>query len=295
MSIEAFDIQAYLDDKKISYATEGKNVSSGWINVQCPFCSDQTNHLGISPSRKISCWICGIRGSVTKYIREIEQCSESYANTIIAKYQDRSLAYLDKKERTRNSKIILPKSAIVELPKLHQNYLIKRGFDPDYLSKKYDLLACSELGDYKWRIIVPIYYQNEMVTFTARDITGKAAQKYKNLPVEKSVMSTKEVLYNLDFANKVAVIVEGVFDAWRIGDGAVATIGTKYTKKQISHLIGFKKAFIMFDSDAKDWGLKLAEDMAAVVPSVEQIELSEGDPADLSEEDVKYLRKDIGL
>ena len=62
MSFEAFDIVAYLDEKGIEYVTEGKNVSAGWIGLQCPYCSDQSNHLGVCLDGKgFSCFRCGER------------------------------------------------------------------------------------------------------------------------------------------------------------------------------------------------------------------------------------------
>jgi hypothetical protein len=102
-------------------------------------------------------------------------------------------------------------------------------------------------------------------------------------------------LYNLDSVRKTVVIVEGVTDVWRIGDGAVATFGTQYTKAQLALLIGIKRAFVMFDAEAEEEGSRLAYDLSAIVPFVDIINLREGDPASLSEEGVKYLRKDIGL
>jgi DNA primase len=294
--IQSFDLIKYLQEKNIEYQTEGKNVSEGWTEVNCPFCQDLSFHLGISPDLKLNCWICGTKGNITKYIQEIERCSYNFAQRITEKYQDRTLKYLDKKERQSSSFVKLPTSA-KPLQKIHKDYLINRNFDPDFLEKKYDLLGCSEIGDYKFRIIVPIYLENKLVTFIGRDVTNKSKLRYKNCPVEQSILPTKSVLYNLDSVNKKMVIVEGVTDVWRIGDGCVATLGTQYTKKQLSLLLGIKQAFILFDQGAEEQADRLAFDLSIIVPKVEVLSLNRftGDPASLSTKEVNYLRKDLGL
>jgi DNA primase len=294
MNFESFDIIRYLQEKKIPYSTEGKNVTSNWIEVNCPFCSDPSFHLGISPTKKLSCWICGTKGSIVKYVQEIENCGIGKAHKIIEKYQDRTLSWLYTKKVEKSESVFLPKSA-KKLSQIHKNYLTKRKFDPEYLERKYDLLGCNEIGEFKFRIIIPVYYQNQLVTFLGRDITGKSPVRYKNCPVEKSVMPTKSVLYNLDSIRKTAVIVEGVTDVWRIGEGAIATFGTQYTKAQLALLIGLKRVFILFDSEAQEEGNRLAYDLSVIIPSVETISLPQGDPAELDEESVKFLRKELNL
>ena len=45
--IESFDVLEFLDDRGIPYVTEGKNVSYGWAEINCPFCpdGDPSEHL----------------------------------------------------------------------------------------------------------------------------------------------------------------------------------------------------------------------------------------------------------
>jgi DNA primase len=290
--LQNFDIIRYLEDKRIDYQTEGKNTTLGWVEVNCPFCPDPSRHLGISPDKLISCWKCSVKGTVLKYIQEVEKCSYNYAQKIVDKYQDRNIKV--PKERRTSDLVKLP-SLATPLQSMHRNYLIKRKFDPDYLEKKYDLLGCAEVGDYKFRIIVPVYLHNRLVTFLARSIFEGLKEPYKNAPVEESVIPIKSAVYNLDSVRNNVVIVEGVTDVWRIGEGAVATFGKKYTKNQLVHFSGIKRAFILYDSDAQKEADKLAYDLSAIVKEVEILTLSEGDPADLSEEDVKKLRSDLFL
>jgi hypothetical protein len=76
MNIENLNLIEYLDDKNISYSTSGKNVSSGWIGISCPFCGDSSNHLGINLESKVfSCWKCGEKGNFIKLAMELEGLS----------------------------------------------------------------------------------------------------------------------------------------------------------------------------------------------------------------------------
>jgi len=48
------------------------------------------------------------------------------------------------------------------------------------------------------------------------------------------------------------IIVEGITDVWRLGDGAVATFTKNFTREQILLLKkkNIKEAFVFYDSDA---------------------------------------------
>lgn len=295
MSISSFDILSYLDDKSIWYSTEGKNISQGWIGLQCPFCGDTSNHLGINVFFKsVSCWRCG-KHSVVEFIRETENCNYHTAERIISKYQDRTLSHIDKIPERHLSElpVTLPKQATKTIPPPHKSFLLSRNFDPDTLYRKYDLYSCYTTGKYKYRIIAPIYMKRELTGYVARDVTGEAEIRYKNSPIEESKVSVKDSLYNIDTVKDTAIVVEGITDAWRIGDGAVATMGTKFTMAQIAMLRGIKNVFIMFDSDAKEQAEKLGYELTSVSKHVAILELEEGDPAELDSESVSRLRHEV--
>ena len=77
------NIIEYLQDEVgIKVSIDGKNVSTGWIGVQCPFCNDETNHLGIRINDlRCSCWKCG-NHSFISYITELIDCSHSKAKQL---------------------------------------------------------------------------------------------------------------------------------------------------------------------------------------------------------------------
>ena len=59
----------------IPYALTGKNVSKGYIGLNCPFCDDDDNfHLGINPEKNFfACWRNNEhRGNIVKLFMKTE-------------------------------------------------------------------------------------------------------------------------------------------------------------------------------------------------------------------------------
>lgn len=296
--IQAFDVLAYLQDRGISHSLSGENVSSGWVGVNCPFCEDQLNHLGINLSSKLfSCWKCGAKGSIVKYIQRVENCSWAESYKILRKYIDRFYSFTTQPQEIKSSEIYsYIKKFKTELPDPHRNYLIKRGFDPDYIANKYNLLASPMTGDFRYRLIAPIYMNFELVSFVGRDVTGQGDPRYKNCPDSISTIPVKSCLYNIDSARKDSVIVvEGITDVWRMGDDTVGLFGVQYTVHQLRLLTKFNRIFVMLDSEAMDVANKLASDLSSVVKEVEVLQLAEGDPAELSAVEVAKLKYELNL
>lgn len=297
LDLDLFDVQAYLDDKGIEYSHSGnKNVSSGWIGVSCIFCGDTSNHLGINlVSHKYSCFKCGTKGGLLFFISQIEKCSLNYTKKIIAQYVNKDTTRLKSPEKITSSKTMLPNNVTNNFLPLHDKFLSKRGYNRKELQRQYDIMAIGPtLDEWKFRIFIPIYYKQELVSYVGRDITGKARIPYKNSPIEKSKISVKNMLYGLDNTKDKLILVEGIFDAWRIGFGAVATLGTQVTTEQLALLQNYKKIGIMFDADATNKAVKLAHTLGSIVPEVCVFELATGDPDSiLNENDVWELKREF--
>ena len=309
---ELIDIEEYLQNKGIPYDPPGsKNVGRDSIGISCPFCGDHQysggNHLGIKvDTKQWFCWICGMgRGKgILTLITKLEDCSYRQAEEILKPFTHSDMSLLQTTNtvdlRASQGYFKLPSEAKDELLEPHRKYLESRGFDPEFIFNKYKLKCVGPIGYWKLRLIVPIYFHHRMVSFTAADITRKHTLKYKHCQIEKSLMPINNTLYNFDNANHTTIVVEGVTDVWRIGDGAVGLYRKHATRQQLKILSGFDRVFIMLDSDALDTNAigalapadQLASDLSGFTDT-EVIELDEGDPADMKEEDVKHLRREI--
>ena len=295
--IEFFDIREYLEDKNIPYHTSGKNVTSGWIEIQCVFCDDPSAHLGISPEMKFNCWRCGEKGTVLYLLQVIEGgVSEAQINTMIKKYQ---LEELPEKVERNEAKGPLKIPGSKELGQIHWNYLVKRNFSPTNIREKYDVRAGSLYGKFKYRLIIPVRMNGRIVNYVGRDVTNKMNLPYKNCPNEEAIIPIKNCLYNYDEIKENCFIVEGIFDVWRMQD-AVALFGIEWTTTQLNLLKekNFERIWIMFDGEplAFEKANKLGEtlDMNGVGKEIQVVELDEGrDPANLSEEEANEWRRKI--
>jgi DNA primase len=295
-----FNVISFFEENNIEFHTSGKNVTKGWTEINCPFCSDPSFHLGINlESGLFHCWICGAKGGPSILIKRLLNVSYSEAQRI-----ENEFTSFKKQEQEQNkeiiSKIEFPKGLEKNFPSYHKEYLIKRNFDPDYIINQYQLKACLRLGgDFAYRIIIPIIIDNQIVSYTARDITEKAKYKYKHLSNEKSIIQVKDCLYNIDTVKDKCIIVEGVIDVWRIGDAAIAMFGLEYTIRQLNILFSkeLKEAYVMFDSEpqAIRKANKLANTLSTFIPKVSVIELSSGDPADLTTEEILSLKAKINF
>jgi DNA primase len=180
------------------------------------------------------------------------------------------------------------------LPHDHWKYLESRGFDPEFVSKKYKLLYVNFLSKWKFRIIIPYFIYGRLVAYSSRDITDQQEEKYRHANNQDCIVPVKHCLYNIDSVKQdTIVVVEGPTDVWRVGDGCVGLSGVKYTSLQTKLLRKFKRIFVLLDSDAKNISYGLAYELAPLVPDVEVVELNTGDPADLSESSIKELRMEI--
>lgn len=290
------DIQRFLDDYNIDYATSGKNVASGFININCPHCEDKSKHGGFPKNGSIYlCWRCG-RHDIAETLSLITGISKKDIISIKKQYNN----YIESNEEQyeyHNETILVPGG---KLTKQHKDYLFGRNFDADFLERKYDLRGTLATRDlYAYRIITPIYYKQRIVSYQGRDFTGKQELRYVTCKPEFEIIHHKKILFNMDNATSDKVIVvEGTYDAFRFGDNTVATMGTGYTREQVSLLAKtYDEIYTMFDPeiDAQNRAKQLLTDLSMAGKKVMNIRLDSGDPAEQTEETVREIKKDLKL
>lgn len=292
------DVLQFLNDYSIPYQTRGKNLSRGRLGVNCPYCGDTGYHAAFTPEGKVYyCWKCAWHPT-DKTLQILSGLTSYEYKNIIGSYDgtDSLLSSLNKK---------IPNATALELsgsPGLlphDRAYLKKRKFDPDYLMEKYKIRSGGLAGDWAWRIIIPIFYKGQLVSWQGRTTTNDDI-RYKTLAIEKSIMDAKSVLFNVDDCKHDYVfVVEGPFHVFRMGDDACATLGTSVTESQVRNLANYKNIFILFDSEvpaqerAKKLGTRIASLCSSNV-SVVDLELTNStDIADLSDSQWATFREEL--
>lgn len=299
-----FDVKTFLSHNHVNYVESGKNVREGWIGTKCPFCDDHSQHLGISPSMGISCWRCGTTGTVLKLVMKILGVDFHTAGRIIRDYSIPGNTRLPQRSKFTRS-LPVPSHTIDLMEKYrfsrdmrdsHRQYIESRRYDPDFVLKKYDLHFAGPTGNFARRIIIPIHLNKKIVSFVGRGAGNPMNPKYKNCPDDKAIIPIKNTLYNIDSCKTSTIlVVEGIMDAWRIGDGAVATLGTKFTDTQVGILKDFRRVFILYDNEpaAQKQAVELRNRLTIHTESVVLQTDMAGDPDDFSEDDVRHLRKHV--
>jgi hypothetical protein len=284
----AFDVIRYLSDSHIQYWTSGKNCQPGWVNVQCPFCGDHSNHLGINLSAaNCFCWKCGGK-SLWRVIHTLTPKLDPDA--VQEKYEDAPRIQIMRK-RAEALHLEMPGDP---LPIEALRYLKGRKFDPLFLEQKYHLTYGGISGDWRYRILTPVYDRNgKLLTYQGRDITGQQEERYKTLSVVKSVQNPKDILFNIQNCNKDIVgVLEGTYDVFRMGDDYVCGLGTTMTQKQIIALSEFKKVVFIFDPEeiAQKKAKRYAEQLACLGTEVEILDIGlDHDPGDCTQEEVGQI------
>lgn len=137
------------------------------------------------------------------------------------------------------------------------------------------------------------------MAYVGRAISPKATRRYLNSSDEENAAPMKSLLYggHLLTNRKKIIVVEGPADAWRIGPGAVSTLGMNWTVEQAAKLSHYAQRFILFDhsEDAQRQAESLADYLTSFPGSTEIIDIDQPDPACMTNAEASKLRKELGL
>lgn len=321
-----FEIERFYQQRGIDYIDKGVNVKKGEINISCPFCNSSANpdpsyHLGVAVNGKYwSCWRNKKhRGkSLHRLIMKLLRVSYNEASDIIGEkvtwMEEGAFDALDPEnlfghieEVVEQKELTLPK----EFTKFqhfrsgvpYENYLTQRKFHPDHLDRflhQYDLRYCIS-GIWAGRILLPIHFNFELVTWTGRAIGRHASLRYRSLSEkETALISIKDVVFNFDellnYKGKVLFITEGPFDAMkmdfygqRVNCRATCLFSKALRPSQLILLAeladNFDKLVVLLDSSELDTELEVQSMFAFLSNKVELGVLPEGvdDPGELSQ------------
>lgn len=298
-----FDVQTFLDDYRIDW-TERDAGRGGWTNVNCCFCveGDDKQKLGIHPDGYCNCWRCG-KHSLEDFAKRMFRVEFKQARAILAPYERLGMLRMSKAQVYAAT--VEPPGG--ELRRIHRDYLWDRDFDPDWAVEEYAVTGTGSKERWKdiWfadRLILPIRDRTRrVISFQGRDVSGESEIRYKGCPVDLSVKHYKQTFYGLEHARPdLIVVVEGIFDQWRLGRGSVASFGTSLTEHQVTLLAEWPAVIFAFDSEAQaqERARMYAARVAAFGREVDivDLELEDGDDmADLTDREASDIRRALGL
>lgn len=291
-----FDAEQFFMDHKIQFTSTGKHSRRGWVQTKCPFCTGNPGwHLGINVEKGYSnCYRCGSHW-MPVVVSTLAKTSIKDAKAIVQRYLSEDHE-TDQQEMVYAEKIKYP-SGTGPMNKKQRNYLAGRGFDPEKLERMWELMGIGHVGIYKNRILVPIRYNNRLISYQTRDITDKHPAKYMAAKQTDEVFPHKDILYGIDHCkSSTLVLVEGITDVWRMGYGAGATSGIDYSPAQMVMIARrFKKVFTFFDDEvtAQQKVEKLSFELMAMNVEIENIINVGGDPGDLTDAEAFDLMSDL--
>lgn len=286
--------QEILDEHRIRYQTEGRYSRSGWVQFFCPFCSG-----GKDPNKPyagyniafnyVNCWRCGPH-RVGDTIQELTGLPWREVKGLLGSLERERKP--PKHTKRRRGTLEIPKGVGPLLP-AHKRYLKDRKFDPQEIERLWDVQGIGMAKEYAWRLFIPIYYGGEVCSWTTRTISETRTDRYLSAREGQEVYSHKELLYGIDYCRHTAVIVEGPTDVWRVGPGAIATLGTGWSRRQLNLLSRFAVRVVCYDNEPA--GQRRASelcDLLAVFPGeTHNVRLDAKDPGSAPKKEIRQLRK----
>lgn len=243
------------------------DCNSEEVQLQCPYCpAEKESKLFVNIDKGVfNCFRCGYSGKISKLATQHPNLYSKLEDVLSVAAFARLKAYA-----RSNAKATLATNVLTELRSVseiaeddpHYQYLLDRGWD-DELINLYAPMKATSLK-YKDRVIIPVVSpENEIIYFTARDITGDAKMKYLNPVRDKDfVFASKSPLDSVQTED--AFICEGIFDAFKI-PGACALLGKSLNKTQHTPLYNFLKSrkniYICFDPGTAKDSLRLAREL----------------------------------
>lgn len=277
----------FFDKLGAEYATAGTHhhTRDGWIQLKhCPECQSDNFHLGFNlAGRYFVCWRCG--GLKTLFVlhslgADRPAIKEFFDGLELPEFVSRPAGKL--KEPPHRGPLL----------EAHLRYLQARGFDVAELVRIWEIEGIGISTELAWRIYIPVIEKGRRVSWTSRAL-GDRSLRYVSAGLQEEAVPHKNCIYGADLARHSLVIVEGPTDAWRIGPGAGALLGTAFTTAQVRKVARYPYRFILFDNEmsAQSQARKLAEQLSCFPGETTILECDAEDPGKMSERSVRQLRR----
>lgn len=283
-------IQELLQNLGVEFVESGnKHCRPGWIQLRnCPFCGSSSYHLGyrFSPGY-FNCWKCGGH----HVIPTLQKLGVSHRDAQEFFHDKTGTLQPPQIEKVRTG--YREPKGVGELHPIHRAYLRGRGFNPYHIEKVWGIRGIGIAHALSWRVFIPARHREVKVSWTSRSVGATPTLRYISAKPTEETICLKHLVYGLDFCRHSIVIVEGPFDAWRIGPGAGALFGMNYSANQIQKLIQIPHRFVCFDSapEAQRKARELAEQLSAFEGTTENILIDAKDPGEASPREINLIRK----
>lgn len=295
-------IEDVLGTYNIPYIDNGKNVANGFVNIKCPFCSnDPSEHLGIS--KTTGYWYCwrdrNHRGQdLSELLRsvvsvDVPSFTFKFDKTSTPKPTKHYSNNFASDPINKTIKEFVYRSAWEDQ---FTNYLIERGFTSKEAINKFEL-RYAIVGHLAGRLCFPLYDHNLDIC----GYSGRLVNNYTYLPKYKKTVNTYGVFPKFHKDWRFVYFVEGQIDAMNIVQnspehiGALALSGVNPDEETVSviNLICNKAdtAFLL-DADAMLKSLELQLLLESNrEPHGDLVELVQlyGDPGDIPNAELQQV------
>lgn len=288
----SFDWAAFLDGRSIPYDTRGPNVARNHICVHCPFCGadDHGRHMSISlDGHGWKCWRNrehrGLKPAmlIAKLLNVTFQVAAQMAGQAFTLPGDfaATVASLLEPAKVAKPKVLAMPEEFRAFPtsragRLCEDYLIDdRNFTErqvSYFTERWDVHWCAR-GPWRNRVVFPVIERGQLITWTARDVTGRAELRYRTLsptisennpdaPVALGPCPDYLLFHDqlLKSDGDAICLCEGPFDAlkvaalgWRYGVDATCFFTATPSDRQLALLMEilpkYRHRFLMLDQN----------------------------------------------
>jgi DNA primase len=224
------------------------------LYINCPFCIER----GETPDRRFRfgvnyvtgqahCFNCG------KKFRDVEYLKKALKDKLDTGEWELSQETI-KKERLKTPVVKLPEDfiALSEVGKrthwdnVALNYLHKRGVTWPQIQQKN--IGYSMVGDFRYRIVIPVYYQGKLEGIVARAFVADLEPKYRNSLGNKTLFNVPKKM------GDTCVLSEGAFDALAIervvhNMDSEAVLGHTLTERQLDIVKHYDRIILWCDPD----------------------------------------------
>lgn len=282
---------------RIPVAPEGhEHRRLGWLNIDCHLCSRGWKHFRLGLNEHYvygSCWHCG-RVNIVEALSVLSGESKANVHKLLEELRSGARLSPHPSRSRERGRLVLPRN-VGCLTSAHIRYLESRNLDPDEVMKFWEVqgLGLEAESHLRWRLFIPVFLHGEMVSWTTRSIGDTHAVRYRSASPEQESVDHKSILYGADHARHSIIVCEGPIDAWTIGPGTVATMGTAYSRTQVLEMVRYPLRVICFDNErTAQIRAKILCDMLSVFPGQTfNVRLDGKDPNSSSRREIKELRK----